>query len=375
MLSARHPARSSALLLFSLLLLAALSAPVHAETLLLTAPMPSICVTDPDAVFGIENGALLPARGLFSIAPLGETPLQPAVSVPAWAAPGDLVRILVVCREPIDAMAVLLEGPGRGGAPLSRGIGFRMGGSSAGDAWAALLGIPAGAAERGYTLSVLLTAGPRSAQLLQPLFVRGREFPAETIAITRALSTLRTSPDPRKAEEARSLSLLLLTPHADATLETQAFSVPLAAARRTSGYGDRRVYRYSDATVDTSIHAGVDLAAPTGTLVPACGRGRVVFAAARILTGNSVVIEHLPGLFSIYYHLSAISVKEGEVVDKGQLIGRVGMTGFATGPHLHWEVQALGIAVDPDLLARGPLLDKSLDFIDIQAAIAPKGGE
>jgi murein DD-endopeptidase MepM/ murein hydrolase activator NlpD len=371
MLIARRPARHAELIL----LLATLSAPAWAETLFLTAPVPSICVTGPDAVFTIENGSLLPVRGLFSIAPLGETPLQPAVSAPLSAAPGDLARIRVVCREPIDAMAVLLEGPGRGGAPLSRGFGFRTGSSPEGDAWTALLGIPASAAERGYTLSVALVAGRRSARMLRPLLIRGREFFTETIALTRTLTTLRTSPDPRKTEEARSLSLLLLIPHADAVFEAGAFSVPLAASRRTSGYGDRRAYRYQDATVDASIHAGIDLAAPIGTLVPACGRGRVVFAGARILTGNSVVIEHLPGLFSISYHLSAILVKEGEVVDKGQLIGTVGMTGFATGPHLHWEVQALGTAVDPDLLAVGPLLDKSPDFIDIQAAIAPKGGE
>ena len=78
------------------------------------------------------------------------------------------------------------------------------------------------------------------------------------------------------------------------------------------------------------------------------------------------MIEHLPGLFSVYYHMSALLTKVGDVVAKGDIIGLVGMTGFATGPHLHWEVEDMGMAVDPDLLVNGPLLDKSADFIDIE---------
>jgi len=119
----------------------------------------------------------------------------------------------------------------------------------------------------------------------------------------------------------------------------------------------------------------VDIASPTGTPVPASGRGRVVFADTRILTGNTVVIEHLPGFFSVYYHLSSLAVKVGDMVEKSQVIGAVGMTGFATGPHLHWEMQCAGVAVDPDAVSRLPLLDKRPDFFDIEHAAAPKGGE
>ena len=85
------------------------------------------------------------------------------------------------------------------------------------------------------------------------------------------------------------------------------------------------------------------------------------------------MIEHLPGLFSLYYHLSALVAKQGEVVERGQIIGLSGMTGFATGPHLHWEVEASGIAVDPDALASGPLLNKSPDFIDIGSSQSTEG--
>ena len=80
-------------------------------------------------------------------------------------------------------------------------------------------------------------------------------------------------------------------------------------------------------------------------------------ASERIITGFTVVIEHLPGLYSLYYHLDSLSVREGQRVSQGDRIGTVGSTGLATGPHLHWEVRSAGVAVDPDLLVKRPLID------------------
>ncbi|MEE0353111.1 MAG: M23 family metallopeptidase, partial [Treponema sp.] len=65
-------------------------------------------------------------------------------------------------------------------------------------------------------------------------------------------------------------------------------------------------------------------------------------------TGWSVVIEHLPGLYSLYYHMSQLKVKEGDIVKPGQVIGFSGSTGLATGPHLHWEMRLNMEAVNPD---------------------------
>ena len=100
-----------------------------------------------------------------------------------------------------------------------------------------------------------------------------------------------------------------------------------------------------------------------------------MLAAERIVTGNTVVVEMLPGLFSLYFHLSEIDVKPGDIVEQGQVIGKVGMTGFATGPHLHWEIEALGVPVDPDALVAGPILDKITESGEIETGKAPKGGE
>jgi murein DD-endopeptidase MepM/ murein hydrolase activator NlpD len=241
--------------------------------------------------------------------------------------------------------------------------------------WAALVGIPPWSSPREYTLTLSAASGKRSFLLLQPFTVSSHAFFSERIPLTAELTDMATVPDEQKKEESRVLAEVLVTPHADAVFETGPFVVPIPGGRRTSGYGDRREYDYSDGTKGYSVHLGVDIASPLGTPVPAAGRGRVVFADTRILTGNTVIVEHLPGLFSVYYHMSTIAVKTGDVVERGQVIGTVGMTGFATGPHLHWEVEDGGVAVDPDALVRGPLLDKNADFFDIDHAVAPKGGE
>ena len=70
-----------------------------------------------------------------------------------------------------------------------------------------------------------------------------------------------------------------------------------------------------------------------------------------------MVIEHLPAVYSLYYHLARLNVALGERVGPGTALGALGSTGLATGPHLHWEVRAAGVAVDPDVLVTTPLVD------------------
>jgi murein DD-endopeptidase MepM/ murein hydrolase activator NlpD len=218
-------------------------------------------------------------------------------------------------------------------------------------------------------------AGQRSYLLVEPFTLASRKFLSERITLSAELTALATVPDQKKKDQSRVLAEVFATPHPDARFETGTFIVPIPVGRRSSGFGDRREYDYADGSKGYSVHLGVDIVSPAGTPVPACGRGRVVFAHTRIMTGNTVVIEHLPGLFSVYYHMSSISVKKDDIVEKGQVIGAVGMTGFATGPHLHWEVEDAGVAVDPDALVRGPLLDNNAEFFDIDHAVAAKGGD
>ncbi|HHX42208.1 MAG TPA: peptidoglycan DD-metalloendopeptidase family protein [Armatimonadetes bacterium] len=97
----------------------------------------------------------------------------------------------------------------------------------------------------------------------------------------------------------------------------------------------------------TKLHTGVDIAAPSGTPIAAVGDGVVVHAGWWGGYGNCVVVAHGNGRSTLYAHCSSLAVSEGARVRKGQILGRVGSTGFSTGPHLHFEVRINGRPVNP----------------------------
>jgi biotin carboxyl carrier protein len=131
----------------------------------------------------------------------------------------------------------------------------------------------------------------------------------------------------------------------------QAFAWP--AKGRISGlFGAQRVYKGEPG----SYHSGTDVAIPTGTIVTAPADGVVILAADHPFTleGNLLMLDHGMGLNSAFLHLSRIDVNVGDHVKKGQPIGASGMTGRATGPHLHWALRWSDAKLDPKLVT-GPM--------------------
>ena len=99
--------------------------------------------------------------------------------------------------------------------------------------------------------------------------------------------------------------------------------------------------------IDNQTHLGFDLASLRMSPVAAGNDGKVVFADNLGIYGNTVILDHGLGLFTLYAHLSSISVKVGETVTRGQAIGQTGATGLAGGDHLHFSAMVRGIHVDP----------------------------
>jgi murein DD-endopeptidase MepM/ murein hydrolase activator NlpD len=120
--------------------------------------------------------------------------------------------------------------------------------------------------------------------------------------------------------------------------------------RLTTEFGETR---YVNDFPTSYRHLGLDIAAPEGTEVKASNRGKVVLARSLILTGNTVMIDHGEGLFSVYHHLLKLSVKAGAVVERGQKIGEVGSTGFSTGPHLHFMISYFTTNLEPGYVLFG----------------------
>ena len=112
-------------------------------------------------------------------------------------------------------------------------------------------------------------------------------------------------------------------------------------------FAARRTYTYGDETVDRQVHLGYDLASTSRAPVPAANDGVVVFADNLGIYGNTVILDHGLGLFSMYGHLSDFSVENGALVSRGDELGHTGTTGLAGGDHLHYSMLVSGVFVDP----------------------------
>ncbi len=238
--------------------------------------------------------------------------------------------------------------------------GFRLRLQDKSEHWAALLGVPNTIGAGDYTVTATLRYNNRQIQQHTVVAVGHKDFASETIPLRAQLTTLRTTRQDERIAEAIVINELYNTVNRKSIYDGQALDVPVTSEAITSMYADRRTYAYSDGTSGHAIHRGVDYGLPRGSIVAAAAGGRVAFAKERIITGNTVVLEHLPGVYTVYAHLDQMFVKKGRAVERGETIGTVGSTGLSTAAHLHWELRVGGEAVDPLSYLQHAVLDTSV---------------
>ncbi len=208
--------------------------------------------------------------------------------------------------------------------------------------WAALLGIDAKKVPGKYSLSVFLSD---KLEMEKIITVKKKDFYVTKIVITPELE--------EKDLTSSNISKIIATKDGVIIYEVlgrynpkvyfnQSFIYPLDDIIDVGAFGNIR--KDGDVTIQ---HLGVDLDAVEGTPIYAINDGKVVLVEELTVYGNTIIIDHGLGIYSLYLHLSEFKVSEGEMVEKGKIIGLVGNTGWSLGPHLHLSIKVNGESVDP----------------------------
>jgi len=207
--------------------------------------------------------------------------------------------------------------------------------------WQVLVGIDLETSAGTYPVTIDAGSGSSSVHTIYPLVVLGKTFPTRKLSVDDAFVNPPAAMQDRIARE--STRLADVWQHSASTpLWTGAFIRPVPG-EATSAFGTRSVYNGEP----RSPHSGADFLSPAGTPVKAPNAGQVVLAEDLYFTGETIVIDHGLGLFSLFAHLSTMNVHPGDRVTTGAVLGEVGATGRVTGPHLHWMVRVGGARVDP----------------------------
>ena len=151
----------------------------------------------------------------------------------------------------------------------------------------------------------------------------------------------------RELRNSNGRQLLEIVSETDKKLYWNGAFLRLPNSARKANFADHRNYTYKGHTIDQQVHMGIDLASIAHSAVPSSNNGKVAFTGYLGIYGKTVVIDHGFGLFSTYSHLSAIEVKLGQVISKGDVIGRTGSTGLAGGDHLHFGIMVHNTFVNP----------------------------
>lgn len=244
--------------------------------------------------------------------------------------PGEVVRLDVACTCGGATPAAQAFGED---VPLFPGSGEGR--------WRGLIGIDLETKPGAYTVTVTVdrhgNPGIVSRRLLH---VIAKRFPTRRLRVAPDFVEPPPAVHDRIEREAKLMESLFAT--VSPPIWNGSFRPPVPQSP-VSNFGSRSVFNGQP----RNPHGGVDFASPSGTPIVAPAAGRVVLAEPLYFTGNTVIIDHGLGLYSIFAHLSKFSIAQGDDVERSAKVGLVGATGRVTGPHLHWTVRLHGKRVDP----------------------------
>jgi murein DD-endopeptidase MepM/ murein hydrolase activator NlpD len=207
--------------------------------------------------------------------------------------------------------------------------------------WTVLVGIDLDVKPGKYLVTVDTGPTARVERGTHELVVTAKSFPTRTLKVDEVFVNPPASAQKRIADDAVEIARCW-SEAVPQKLWTEGFVRPVSQPAN-SAFGTRSIFNGQP----RSAHSGADFLSPSGTPVASPGGGRVVLAKDLYFSGNTVIIDHGAGVFSMLAHLSAIDVERGAAVAAGDIVGRVGATGRVTGPHLHWTVRVNGARVDP----------------------------
>jgi murein DD-endopeptidase MepM/ murein hydrolase activator NlpD len=207
----------------------------------------------------------------------------------------------------------------------------------------ALLGVDLERAPGIYELRLSGQAGEADRLTCSAMIdVRAGKFAVESLKVAPGFVQLSPEDRARADKESERIHEIFarVTPE---RLWIGKFRMPLTGNRSGHNFGKRRVLNGKSG----SPHTGLDIPAPAGTPIHASQRGRVVLAEALFFSGNTVIVDHGLGVYTFYGHMRSMNVAESDEVNVGAVLGVVGATGRATGPHLHWSLLVDGTRVNP----------------------------
>jgi murein DD-endopeptidase MepM/ murein hydrolase activator NlpD len=276
--------------------------------------------------------AVLATAGLSVIHAAAQAPRTPHIVVtarPAAARPGDIVVLTI--RTPAPGIPVRVRAFNQSLLPFAVDATRSR----------VLVGIDLETTLGTHPVEIEAGEPPAVERATYLLRVTARKFRTRRLTVDDAFVNPPASVMERIARETAELNALWAEPNPE-KLWDGPFVRPVNDPAN-SAFGTRNVLNGQP----RSPHSGADFSSDAGTPIKAPNAGRVVLAGNRYFTGNTVMIDHGLALFSLFAHLSETTVDEGDIVARGDVIGRVGATGRVTGPHLHWSVRANGARVDP----------------------------